>query len=145
MNITTKTENGKHIAEVRNGAGVVFKTAAYLTEAMALADAKCWLAFKGGKVAEIEMVWVPVDGRDEVQIPYADATRIGVEYGNVVSLRRAGEQYASHRLLKPLKAWAMDVHGLTSRDMREIYRWWTTTDAKARTDRGREIARQIGK
>ncbi|MDX2590978.1 hypothetical protein PV343_01390 [Streptomyces sp. WI03-4A] len=49
MNITTKTENGKHIAEVRNGAGVVFKTAAYLTEAMALADAQCWVAFHGGE------------------------------------------------------------------------------------------------
>lgn len=45
MNITATQTNGKHTAQVSDGGHIVFQTPEYCTAGMALADAKCWLAF----------------------------------------------------------------------------------------------------
>ena len=42
---TTTTRNGQFRATVKGPAGVRYETPAYLTERMAVADAKCWAAF----------------------------------------------------------------------------------------------------
>lgn len=47
MNITATENNGKHTAQVSKGGRIAFQSPEYLTEAMALADAKCWMAFHG--------------------------------------------------------------------------------------------------
>lgn len=47
MNITTTERDGKHYGTVRQGDRIVFQTPGYLTQSMALADARCWVAFHG--------------------------------------------------------------------------------------------------
>jgi hypothetical protein len=47
MNITVRIADGRYYGQVRDGKRLVFHTAGYLTEAMALADARCWVAFNG--------------------------------------------------------------------------------------------------
>lgn len=50
MNTTVTTNNGKHFGIVRKGDSILYRTPGYYTEGMALADAKCWLAFHGEKI-----------------------------------------------------------------------------------------------
>lgn len=59
MNITTGTQGGKFYAWVRKGMSILFQTPGYITEAMALADARCWLAFHGGE--SMDMVTVDMN------------------------------------------------------------------------------------
>jgi hypothetical protein len=55
MNITVRIAGGRYYGQVRDGKRLMFHTPGYLTEAMALADAKCWTAFndKGETVEDI--------------------------------------------------------------------------------------------
>jgi hypothetical protein len=47
MEITVTENNGKHTAQVSEGGRLTFRTPEYCTAEMALADAKCWMAFHG--------------------------------------------------------------------------------------------------
>jgi hypothetical protein len=47
MNTTVEARDGKHFGTVRKGDSILYRTPGYYTEGMALADAKCWLAFHG--------------------------------------------------------------------------------------------------
>jgi len=47
MNIKTTEANGKHTAQVIKGDSLAFTTPTYYTSEMALAAAKCWVAFHG--------------------------------------------------------------------------------------------------
>jgi hypothetical protein len=55
MGITATTKNGKHYGIVFHAGREVFRTPGYVTKAMALADARCWVAFndKGETMEEI--------------------------------------------------------------------------------------------
>jgi hypothetical protein len=55
MGITVTTKSGKHFGIVFHAGRVVFRTPGYVTKAMALADARCWVAFnnKGETVEDI--------------------------------------------------------------------------------------------
>jgi hypothetical protein len=55
MDITVRISNGRYCGQVRDGRRLMHHTPGYLTEAMALADAKCWAAFndQGETVEEI--------------------------------------------------------------------------------------------
>jgi hypothetical protein len=46
-NITVRIAGGRYYGQVRDGKRLMFHTPGYLTEAMALADARCWVAFNG--------------------------------------------------------------------------------------------------
>lgn len=140
MNVVILTTGQKYYGEVNDGGFYpLYRSKGYYTKGMALADAKCWLAFHGGKVAdEVMMVWVPIDQGDEVELPYADVQRIALEYQTVRSLARQGEQYASHRALRPLLNWAREEHGLSTRDMAQITNWWWDVDSKTRVERSRK-------
>lgn len=46
-------QDGKFIGVVRSGKVVVYKSAAYVTENMAAADARCWMAFHGEEEPKI--------------------------------------------------------------------------------------------
>lgn len=143
MNIKATETSGKHYATVSQGDRIVFRTAGYVTARMALADARCWVAFHGEKMEKVEMVWVPVSGGAEVELPYADVQKIAIEYNTMRNLSRAGEQYASKRALRPLMVWARETHQLTTGDMAQISRWWWTVDAKARAERARQAVEMI--
>jgi hypothetical protein len=49
MNTTVEARDGKYFGTVRKGDSILYRTPGYYTEGMALADAKCWLAFHGEK------------------------------------------------------------------------------------------------
>ncbi|MFJ7419788.1 hypothetical protein ACIQXD_14400 [Streptomyces uncialis] len=49
MNTKTQEANGRHYATANHNDRVVYRTPGYLTARMALADARCWIAFHGGK------------------------------------------------------------------------------------------------
>lgn len=53
MGITVTTKNGKHYGIVFRAGREVFRTPGYLTKAMALADARCWVAFNGEDTMDI--------------------------------------------------------------------------------------------
>jgi hypothetical protein len=57
MFIEVKKLCGKYFSQVRNsyadGFDILFESPEYLTEAMAHADAKCWLAFHGGNMNKV--------------------------------------------------------------------------------------------
>jgi hypothetical protein len=137
MNIKATQTNGKYSAKVSDGDRILFVTPDYYTEDMALTAAKCWNAFHGEKEV-VDMVWVPVDRGQEVELPYDDAMRIALEYAVVLRLDRQKENEAKHRALRPLLRWVRETHGLTSRDMAQITNWWWTVEAKAAAERGRK-------
>jgi hypothetical protein len=47
MEITVRVSGGMYCAQVRDGRKLVHCTQRFYTEGMALADAKCWMAFHG--------------------------------------------------------------------------------------------------
>jgi hypothetical protein len=53
MNITVRIAGGRYYGQVRDGKRLMFHTPGYLTEAMALADARCWVAFNKGESMDI--------------------------------------------------------------------------------------------
>jgi hypothetical protein len=55
MDITVRISNGRYCGQVRDGRRLMHHTPGYLTKAMALADAKCWVAFndRGETMEEI--------------------------------------------------------------------------------------------
>jgi hypothetical protein len=55
MDITVRISSGRYCGQVRDGRRLMHHTPGYLTEAMALADAKCWVAFndRGETMEEI--------------------------------------------------------------------------------------------
>jgi hypothetical protein len=53
MGITVRIAGGRYYGQVRDGKRLMFHTTGYLTEAMALADARCWVAFHGGDIMDI--------------------------------------------------------------------------------------------
>jgi hypothetical protein len=53
MNIMATENNGKHTAQVSEAGRIVFQTPEYCTAEMALADAKCWMAFHGGNMDKV--------------------------------------------------------------------------------------------
>ncbi|MFE5621734.1 hypothetical protein ACFQ8S_06930 [Streptomyces virginiae] len=142
MNIKTTEADGKHYATAHHGDRIVYRTPGYLTDRMALADVQCWVAFHGVKMEEDEKVWVPVDGGQEVELPYADVLRIATEYATVRKLSRMRENAASARALAPIRTWARETHNLTTRDMAAITRWYDTVDVPAQVERGRAAVEQ---
>jgi hypothetical protein len=53
MNITVRIAGGRYYGQVRDGKRLMFHTPGYLTEAMAMADARCWVAFNAGEIMDI--------------------------------------------------------------------------------------------
>lgn len=153
MYIAVKELCGKFFAQVRNayrdGDNILFESPEYLTREMALADAKCWMAFHGeaSKVNEEneanevneapDTLWVPVARNQEVELERAVVMRIVWEYSNVMRLDRAREQYAAKRALRPLLNWVRENElGLSTRDMREIVWWWQREGSAQAAERG---------
>jgi hypothetical protein len=53
MNITVRIAGGRYYGQVRDGKRLMFHTPGYVTEAMAMADARCWVAFNTGEIMDI--------------------------------------------------------------------------------------------
>ncbi|MEW2302607.1 hypothetical protein AB0958_21985 [Streptomyces sp. NPDC006655] len=117
MNITAAQRNGKHYGEVRNGDRIVFRSAGYITERMALADARCWVAFHGKAV---EMVRIPVSGGREVEISLGAMWDVWNLWSRYLGERRGRENFAAHRTIKELRALGL---GLEHSEFRDVYHW----------------------
>ncbi|MET8880550.1 hypothetical protein [Streptomyces rubiginosohelvolus] len=76
MNTKTTEANGKHYATVSAGDRIVYRTPGYVTARMALADAKCWEAFHGGKImSTFRLAVTPMLGGGKRMLPGEYATK----------------------------------------------------------------------
>ncbi|MGI5408209.1 hypothetical protein ACQEV9_15580 [Streptomyces chartreusis] len=101
MKITITEANGEFYARVNNGDLIVYVTAEYLTERMALADARCWVAFHGKADAmpTYKLAIDPIDttgGRRALKGEYAtkaDAWKAvqGTDFSEPVTVLEDGE------------------------------------------------------
>lgn len=89
-----------------------------------------------------ESVWVPVSGKDEIQLPWGVVSRIAADYSHVRTLTRNRQSFASKRALKALKTWTAP-YGLSSQDMREIARWWDLEGGQESARMCREAVQKI--
>ncbi|WP_147267287.1 hypothetical protein [Streptomyces sp. SDr-06] len=140
MNTKTTEIDGKYYATVSAGDRVAHRTPAFYMEDMALAAAKCWVAFH----EDVEMMWVPIEGGHEVELPRDDVQKIALEYAVVMRLDRQRENQEKFRKLRPLLNWVRETHGLTDRDMKRItHWWWSEMNSETAKERGRKAVEEF--
>jgi len=143
MFIQVKKLCGRFFAQVRNsyadGFGILFETPEYLTEAMALADARCWRAFHGGeksmtKPEEVtkttttgdmpeDVVTIPTTAGHVVELEVADVREIFRRIELYRGALRGHEQGSAKRQRREITS-MVEEFGLTFEEARDLADWY---------------------
>lgn len=124
MQITTKNINGEHVAAVKEGDRIVYVTAEYITERMALADARCWVAFHASTPAALffNVKHSIETSEGAVELTQAEAMRVFARVEAWRMSRRSRENFQAARLLR---AFREDYAGrITWTQGKEISTWY---------------------
>lgn len=81
MNITATKVNGKHYTRVVSNGRIVFRSPGYVTARMAMADARCWIAFHGE--AKPMITYRPVTASFTYYTPVTDGSTTQRQYASI--------------------------------------------------------------